>query len=484
MAVSLNTIISSRGTYPLPVDTDRPTPVLAVVIQMPSPGTSRDGQANYMSHIVPALAEVSGREIHVVALQIGDQPAHEAGVGWEVTRVSPPSPLPDVFSAYLPEHFPGAVQALAEAATSIGHTLGPDTPAWCHGYETGTAVAALAANGHRVIGVAHYLVGIESLHDLAVGDDPVRREAFDSPWAVRLGRTIPQAMRPMTVRWAARSGPWMSALPLPAAIRTQLQKLDQERQLVAHANAVIAVGPEFKRAMNDLYPCTVGRSIAAIAGAPSPPLPAPIWPFPDRPDALRLAVVGRPTGQKGWDYLAEALHRLEAIDATAAARIELVAIGGLGNWSGPFSDYSSRVARSLEALDHVRVANLGLVAHDTVLAHLGAAHALVHPAVFEPLGLVILEAMAAGCLVIAADAAGPRDLLEPPWGHLVPFGDPERRVDHLTDALRTLLTQRATQLDAASLDAASMAARYTWDQCAQQHLEALFPARPVSAHRW
>ncbi len=469
-------MFSFRETYPRPVHAQSQTPVLTVVIHFPSPHDSCDGQGIYLNRIVPALSRVARRPIHIVALRFGEQMQTERGDGWQVTRVEPHTPLPDVYAAYLPDHFVAATDALAAAALRSAEAMGTQTPAWCHGYETGSAVQALSVAGHRVVGVPHYLVGVESLHDLAVGDDPIRRAAFDSPWATRIGRTVPVPLRPMSIRWASRMGKRLSRAPLPRAIQTQLQKLDQERRFVAHCDALVAVGAGFERAMNTLYPCTVGRSGAVIAGAPTAPLPAAQWPFPERADAIRLTAVGRPTGQKGWDYLAAALHQLEAEDPIRAARLELAIVGGLGSWSGPFSDYSTRVAQSLSSLRHVHIANLGVCPHDQVLATLQGAHVLIHPATFEPLGLVLLEAMAAGCTIIASDADGPADLLEPPWGHLVPFADPRRRSEHLLTAIRQLFECSQSDRQVAG-DAARQAARhYTWDRCAEYHLNALCPS--------
>jgi glycosyltransferase involved in cell wall biosynthesis len=432
-----------------------------------------DGQGHYLSRAVPALAEAAGEEVEVLALRIGDQPELEAGDGWRVRRVEPAQPLASVFDVYLPQHFAQACQTLSEAAVTRAKELSGPVCAWCHGYETGTAVEALAAAGHRVVGVAHYLVGQETLHDLAVGDDPVRDAAFESPWASAVGRAVPARLREMTVRWSARAGTHAAKAPLPAAIRTQFLKLDQERRFVRHAHQLVAVGPRFGQAMNRIYPCTAGRTLAIIAGAPAGPLPPPQWPLPDRPGALRLIAVGRPTGQKGWDYLAEALVRIEAEDPGTARKIELVILGGVGEWSGPYSAYAQRVAASLDGLRHVKIANLGTRPHTEVLAHLRGAHALVHPAVFEPLGLVILEAMAAGCVVLASNADGPRDLLEAPYGECMDFSDPARRTSALIQGICGLVRlDRQTLLDRGAL-AAEAARDHTWAGCARAHLTVL-----------
>ncbi len=432
-----------------------------------------DGQGHYLACAVPALAAAAGEQIEVLALQIGDQPEEESGKGWHVRRIRPSKPLQDVFAVYLPEHFSSVCKTLADAAVHHADHLKKPVGVWCHGYETGSAIEALSAAGHHTVGVAHYLVGQETLHDLALGDDPVREAAFDSPWATRAGRLVPERLRPMTVRWSARAGARAARAPLPDAVRTQLLKLDQERRFVRHADRLIAVGPSFGRAMNQIYPCTQGRTDAVIAGAPAPPWPEACWPFPEDPDALRLIAIGRPTGQKGWDYLAQALTRIEREDPGTARHIELVVLGGVGEWSGPYSAYAQRVSQSLSTLRHVRVANLGTQPHSAVLAHLRGAHALVHPAVFEPLGLVLLEAMAAGCVVLSSDADGPSDLMRAPWGEMMDFSVPDRRTSELIAGIcRLVRVDRAQLIHRGSL-AAQAAQTYTWRACADVHLAAL-----------
>ena len=131
-------------------------------------------------------------------------------------------------------------------------------------------------------------------------------------------------------------------MPLPAAIKTQFAKLDLERQLVANATSLVAVGPSFEAEINALYPCTVGRSRSVIAGFPTV-TDSPRWPRPMDDGKRRVIMVGRPTGQKGWDYAAAALASLSASES---ARLELTLIGGLGTGDGPYSQYSRRVAQA------------------------------------------------------------------------------------------------------------------------------------------
>lgn len=443
--------------------------ILTIAPNFPSPTASRDGQANYLTAAVPALAKLSGANVEVLALRFGDQPESETGPGWTVNRVEPPKPMGTVFDLYLPKHLRRSIESLHKAAVRRAKAMDPETPVWAHGYETGTIVETLVKRGRHVVAVPHYLVGVETLHDLALGDDPIRRDSFNSPWATALGQLTPKSTRPMGVRWASRLGSIARFGVWPSAIKTQFSKLDLERRMVANASHLVAVGPSFEAEMHSLYPCTVGRSREVIAGGPSE-LPEAQWPWRRKPGSFRIAMVGRPTGQKGWDYAAEAIARLEG---TEQDRVELAVIGGLGTGSGPYSDYSQRVSAQFDAIGLDRFANLGELSHSDTLAHLVSADLLLFPSVFEPLGLVLIEAMTAGCCVLASDAAGPSDVVSHPWGRRVPFADPNERADRLTEALQSFLQTDMSVLAQWSTAARVAGARHTWDQCAAVHLDAL-----------
>jgi len=183
-------------------------------------------------------------------------------------------------------------------------------------------------------------------------------------------------------------------------------------------------------------------------------------------------MVGRPTGQKGWDYAVKALDSLPDADAK---RIELVLIGGLGHGNGPYSSYSAIVAQQFEELRPHKVANLGSRTHKEVLAHLHAADLLLFPSVFEPFGLVLLEAMKAQCAVLASDAAGPLDIVKPPWGITVPFTTPEQRSSAIDQGLRSFLAMNRRELTELQGMAEKASRSFTWSACAQAHLNVLFP---------
>jgi glycosyltransferase involved in cell wall biosynthesis len=108
----------------------------------------------------------------------------------------------------------------------------------------------------------------------------------------------------------------------------------------------------------------------------------------------QVLFVGRLVPGKGLDVLLPAMDRLSA--GGRAARLTIVGDGPLR------SELERETARSSD-----RVRFLGAIAHDEVVELLRSASVVVVPSTTtEGLGLVALEAMAHGALVVATDVGG------------------------------------------------------------------------------
>jgi glycosyltransferase involved in cell wall biosynthesis len=139
-------------------------------------------------------------------------------------------------------------------------------------------------------------------------------------------------------------------------------------------------------------------------------------------DAFVFVYVGRLEPHKGVPDLLAAFQRL------AAGRPAQLAIVGDGSLQG--------LAREAER-DVPGVRTLGRLADEALLDAYSAADALVLPSLFEPWGLVVNEAMAAGLPVIASDRVGcaPDLVCAGETGLLFPAGD----VDALRNAMQRLM---------------------------------------------
>jgi glycosyltransferase involved in cell wall biosynthesis len=117
--------------------------------------------------------------------------------------------------------------------------------------------------------------------------------------------------------------------------------------------------------------------------------------------------------------------------------------GVLCGWESE-SQYSRSVRRTRAELGLDETVTItGFVPDDVKDDIMAAADVVVHVARREPFGLVVIEAMAAAKPVVAADAAGPRSLIDDGvTGVLVPIGD----ISSISAAINSLLADPARRV--------------------------------------
>jgi D-inositol-3-phosphate glycosyltransferase len=178
---------------------------------------------------------------------------------------------------------------------------------------------------------------------------------------------------------------------------------------------------------------------------------------------FRVLSVSRLVPRKGVDTVIAALGRLPR-------DVELTVAGGPGA-DRLDDDPEVRRLRALAARTGVadRVTFLGAVAHDALPGLYRDADAVACVPVYEPFGLVPLEAMACGRPVVAAAVGGLADtVVDGVTGHHVPAGDPAA-VAAALDALRAH-PRRARAFGRAGRRRA--VAEYGWDRVAAAHEQA------------
>jgi glycosyltransferase involved in cell wall biosynthesis len=439
-----------------------PVTVLAVCPSFPSPGRASDGQSVYLHEVGRALYEATGARVHVAAMRLGAEPAVEEGEWFRVERAAPTAPCGSLGELYARGRFPRSMRPLGPHAQAMAARL-PGAVAWCHGYETGPMARALRRAGVPVVAVSHFSVAQESEQFLQMATDVERMRAAGLPgW---LGRAIPASLRRPFVRAATGASGLHPFVPEPS-LRLQLARLAMERALVDHAQRIVAVGRAYAATLASLHPGARARIVWAQAGAP----PGSARVARRGEGRVRLLLVGRPCPQKGWEYAAEALHALEQQHPDDAARLSLTTVGGPAADEPSPSPFAEHVLRRLDALQLVEVRHAGSLGRDALFARYDASDVLLHPSVYEPFGLVLLEAMSRGCAVLATDADGPRDIVGAP---LVAFRDPARRVDALAAALRGVARAPRAELARRGLECQRAAAAFDWRRCADVHLRAL-----------
>jgi glycosyltransferase involved in cell wall biosynthesis len=153
---------------------------------------------------------------------------------------------------------------------------------------------------------------------------------------------------------------------------------------------------------------------------------------PGRDGPLRVGIVGRLSPWKGQDLFLRAFAR-----AFPDGDERAVVVGGALFGEHDVEERLRSLVADLGIADRVE-----LLGHrDDVAGQLRRLDVLVHASLIpEPFGMVVAEGMAAGLAVVAADAAGPAEIIERDVdGILYPIGDEAA----LADALRRLAADPA-----------------------------------------
>lgn len=212
---------------------------------------------------------------------------------------------------------------------------------------------------------------------------------------------------------------WASTL---SGIHDSEEKLATKDREIALADAIV-VASSFTAATLDEYPAPITVPIYRI-GYGAPPAGEPRSPTRRR-DPLRVLFVGQLGHRKGLGYLLEAMDRLGA-----AAKLTML---GRPLAVPPVLKRAMERHRWIESAPHPEVLRL-MREHDV----------LVFPTLFDGFGLVMLEAMAQGTVVIATpNSAAPDLLTDGEDGFIVPIRSAEAIAECLTQLAedRTLLVQ-------------------------------------------
>lgn len=165
---------------------------------------------------------------------------------------------------------------------------------------------------------------------------------------------------------------------------------------------------------------------------------------------------GRMVREKGAHLLLEAVKILRE----TGVPVKLVVVGG-GERS-----HLEQQAQELGIASAVYFT--GFVPDDVLLRLYRVADAACFPSLYEPFGIVALEAMAAGTPVIVSDAGGLREVVEHDrTGTVVWSGN----VDSLVWGLRRTLTDRARALAMAEAAKQAVREKFTWKLVAERTSE-------------
>ncbi len=186
------------------------------------------------------------------------------------------------------------------------------------------------------------------------------------------------------------------------------------------------------------------------------------------PDEQLVLLTGRLVYEKGFQHALDALAGPEgAIDAVGGVRF-LVA------GSGPYQAELEQQARRLGLGQHGTF--LGWIGDDVLHSLYRICDLCVIPSLYEPFGLVALEAMASGCPCIVADTGGLREVVPHDVGLRFKGGDAK----HLGVMIERMLTD-APLRDRLVAEASEHVLRFDWAEIARETgalYDALLAASP------
>ncbi len=368
---------------------------------------------------------------------------------------------------YPPEVYGGAGVHVGSLVPQLRRLV--DVDVHCFGARRGDARAHQVAPGLEDANPALRTLSVDlAMADAVAGAALVHSHTWYANFAGHLARTLHGIPHVITAHSLEPRRPW-KAEQLGGGYRVSSWV---ERTAYEHADAVIAVSEGMRADVLDCYPSLRPERVHVVRNGIDADRYRPVA---ASGELLRLGVdparpivafVGRVTRQKGLGHLVAAAHALDP-----AAQLLLCA-------GAP--DTPEIAAETRVAVDELAAARPGvfwvqqMLPVETVLQVLSAATVFVCPSVYEPLGIVNLEAMACATAVVASDVGGISEVVDHGvTGLLVPFDehDPQAFADGLAARVNELLAdpQRAAAMGRAGR--ARAVAEFSWAAVAERTVD-------------
>ncbi|WP_041407815.1 glycogen synthase [Segniliparus rotundus] len=252
-----------------------------------------------------------------------------------------------------------------------------------------------------------------------------------------------------------RVSSWAEATALPAAA------------------AVIAVSQAMATDVLATYPLmdptrvhVVRNGIDVSAWYPDPNAARAVEELGLDPQRPIIAFVGRITRQKGLNHLIAAAHRF-------VPEAQLLLCAGAPDTPEIAAQTRAAVAQLEEERQGVRWVQ-DVLSSDKIREYVSAAAVFVCPSIYEPLGIVNLEAMATGTAVVASAVGGIPEVVEHgETGLLVPYepGDPQGFENGLAAAVNSLVNDIGLATRMGLAGRARVVREFSWTKVAAETLK-------------
>ena len=247
-----------------------------------------------------------------------------------------------------------------------------------------------------------------------------------------------------------------------------------ERTAVQSADAVIAVSSGMRDDVLSAYPALEPARVHVVKNGIDTDVWYPAAPDPGQsvlsklgvdPARPMVAFVGRITRQKGVPHLIAAAHRFHP-------DVQLVLCAGAPDTPEIAAEVAAAVSGLADERSGVFWVRDILPVHE-IREILSAATAFVCPSVYEPLGIVNLEAMACETAVVASDVGGiPEVVNDSVTGTLVHYdpADPATFEAGLAEAVNALVADQAKARAYGAAGRQRCIDEFSWARIAEQTL--------------
>jgi glycogen synthase len=252
-----------------------------------------------------------------------------------------------------------------------------------------------------------------------------------------------------------------------------------ERTAYENADGVVAVSGSMKEDVQDLYDVS-GADVEVIHNGididqyrPRPD-ESVLEEYGVDPDQPYVLFVGRITRQKGILHLVEAIHHFDS-------DIQVVLCAGAPDTEEIGEEMEARVEAARSETDNPIVWIAEMLPREDVITMYSHASVFVCPSVYEPFGIINLEAMACETPVVASAVGGIPEIVvpdetgllvdvDPTEGDTVEPADPDAFARRLADGVNTLMADPDRRAAMGAAARTRVEEKFSWRAIAEQTL--------------